>query len=175
MRNAHLPCVLMHAFLISLRLLLDHHCLLCCLYLGQTCPGTWNCMPHRPNPTALQAEKLQGVLEARGPAFLETYKLPLLSWEEAEELKQSTGPALESRGNGAASLGPGLLFVLCQPYLDACVLPSSFRHQLFHRILTAALARPSFRRNCVLFIDIWPSFTRVHTATYVGPISGSGP
>ena len=94
--------------------------------IASALPDMWYCVPHRLNSTALQAEKLQGILEARGPAFLETYKLPLLSWEEAEELKQSAVPALESHGNGAM-----------------CVLCSASRHQLFHCISIATLARPS--------------------------------
>ena len=46
-----------------------------------------------------QADKLQGLLEERGLAFLETYKLPVLTWEESEELKSSAALALDQPGN----------------------------------------------------------------------------
>lgn len=58
------------------------------------------CNPASLPPCTVQAEKLQKILEDRGPAFLETFKLPLLTWEEAEELKRSAAPALESAKNG---------------------------------------------------------------------------
>ncbi len=45
--------------------------------------------------TALQVEELMGLLEDKGPAFLKSYPLQGLSWEQVKELK---GPNLVGLG-----------------------------------------------------------------------------
>ena len=60
----------------------------------------------------VQAEKLQLILEQQGPAFLETYRLPLLTYEEGQDLKRSSAPAIEAAGapaEGAAALSSVLM------------------------------------------------------------------
>ena len=56
----------------------------------------------------LQAQQLCGVLEEHGEKYLETWQVPLLTWEELQELKQlyeaAPMPNLESPGSGEQSL-----------------------------------------------------------------------
>ena len=51
-----------------------------------------------------QAQQLCGVLEEHGEKYLETWQVPLLTWEELQELKQlyeaAPMPTLESPGSG---------------------------------------------------------------------------
>ena len=47
-----------------------------------------------------QAGRLQELLEEQGTEFLETYRVPLLSYEEAQALKATSAPALEAAAAG---------------------------------------------------------------------------
>ena len=52
-----------------------------------------------------QAQQLCAVLEEHGEKYLESWQVPLLTWEELQELKQlyeaAPMPTLESPGSGA--------------------------------------------------------------------------
>ena len=52
----------------------------------------------------MQAQQLCGVLEEHGEKYLETWQVPLLTWEELQELKQlyeaAPMPTLESPDSG---------------------------------------------------------------------------
>ncbi|CAL8471500.1 g11042 [Coccomyxa elongata] len=56
-----------------------------------------------------KAEQLLDVLETHGPEYLETWRLPPLTWTELEELKANAGvPAIEASGTGKGKLLEGM-------------------------------------------------------------------
>ena len=60
------------------------------------------------------------MLEEHGPAFLDAYRLPLLTYEEAQELKRSSAPALDAPG----ALQDALRCVLADEHAARGKLPS---------------------------------------------------
>lgn len=51
----------------------------------------------------MQAQHLEDILQEKGAKFLETYRVPMLTWEEVKELK---GPGLVGLGApGSAPVG----------------------------------------------------------------------
>ncbi|BDA46880.1 hypothetical protein COCOBI_09-3330 [Coccomyxa sp. Obi] len=56
-----------------------------------------------------KAKQLLDVLEEHGPEYLETWRLPPLTWTELEELKANAGvPAIEGSGTGEGKMLEGM-------------------------------------------------------------------
>ena len=78
----------------------------------------------------MQAGRLQELLEEQSPEFLETYRVPLLTWEEAQALKATSAPALEAAAAG----------VLCIPWQPAKTASEQSLLLLLLLLLSTALA-----------------------------------